>query len=178
MNTIQVSKRGSIGNFETPVEEVVESIVAQVKSGEINPLEYAIFIKRAEKVCELVGKNEELKEIFKEEADKHVAGGVKTFKVFGTKITVGSVHTSFDFKPCNHPEWNALDEAERAIKERKKNLEAELKLMINESGQIGSIKTKSVVVETIPKLTDVAMGEICEVNPPHKFQKMGIKIFA
>lgn len=110
------------------------------------------------------------------------------------EITYTSTYTEYDFTVCNHPELNFINALIAAFKERKKQIEEELKLISEpkpmnrgtlEEPKIEMVGgTKHVVVDDsiiniiqgVIDSTQIVSGEVVEVGRPRKNQTMGIKI--
>jgi len=147
----------TINLMPTRSEEVTsfaQMLVEAARNGEVNPLELAITMKAVQSSLDLV--KESIKDLILAEAESHSA---KTFEVSRAKVTITEVGTSYDYKNCMMPEWEMLDSQESDIKEKKKDLEARLKLV--------------KVPETI---MDRLTGEIITINPPIKKSTTAISI--
>jgi len=166
-------------------EDIADGIICAVKDGEVLPTPVQVAMKRMEKVVKIFLADENVKEIVKDDAQEYIDGSkAKTAIVFGAKVAVGAVHTSYDFKKCGHTELDEWYDILKTAKMNIKALEDSLKDMAKEQeknytdAQTFGIPNKSfeVVVKLLPRLDYDPVGEIVEVTPPTKFQKMGVKV--
>lgn len=123
----------------------------------------------------------------KEKIEKDTEKTIKEDKNFAAaKMQI--VHSFWDFKKCNHPEYNQLKEIKEKVDNRLKEIEEELILFgentIKESGKVfeeGKMKltsgTKNIVVEYDHELTSIESSEFATINPPTKISKEGLKYY-
>lgn len=116
-----------------------------VHEGHIDAIDVEVLVKAWEKAFKEL--RTAIKDNVSNEGMKH--GENQRFSLMGGEYSYTAVHTEYDYKVCNDPEWNELTEA-------KKNRESFLK--------------------TITKPLDVRVGdELVTINPPLKKITMGIK---
>lgn len=147
--------------------ELAENIVAAIQAGELNPLEVFTLLKRMTKLTDTVLENKEVKEQVLKEAQKHLPKGGKSI-VNNVSFEVAPTYTSYDYKVCNHVEYNELLKIQTTIVARMKEIEKEL-VKIPKDGQV------EVTILELPRLAYDNIGEECTVYSPYKHQTMGVK---
>jgi hypothetical protein len=164
-------------------DEIKANIVSKFVNGSEDVIKFAINLRRIGEGIEEALKEERVKTAIIEEGQKAIAGE-KNVKIYDVKLNYQSVHTSYDFKICNHPVLNAWYEILEQAKAEIKAIEDELKLKAAaaekaySSGKIGMGLQKTsfdVIVETVPKIEFQANGEVATVQLPQQYKKMGIK---
>lgn len=128
------------------LDSFVDYLVNTVESGMDDPLKVLALAKKMEYVTKRV--TERIKDNVKRAADQY---GDKPFMFLGTEMKYEAVHTKYEFKDCNDPQWN---EASKIVEEREAFLKA-LKA------------PQTIVVEST--------GEAVTVSPARKVQTYGIK---
>lgn len=135
-----------------------------------------MFLKRMEKLSETVLKNEDVKRITLETANKAIEKG-SSFDYMGAKLTVMAVHTAYDFSACGDPLWDSLNEVEKQVKQMKKDRETQLKAFFPElKGNVmfGSANP-TVVVDYVYCLQQMDLRQDVTLMKPIKYQQTGIK---
>ena len=152
---------------QTPkVKEFLPQIQNNILSGDYNPLEIVIFLKKSEKILkELYSgeKGKQIKDIVEEHIHKHQEKN--TAIVFGNKIQERNT-PYYDFTECNDIVWEKLKEIEEQVKKLKKEREEELKLK-TPKGDFG-ISATHIEVSYVPKLVLEETTDLLEINPPKK----------
>ena len=161
-------------------KQYIEGIKHSIKEGLVDPLAVYTVLKRMNKISEEIFKDKDIKDIVNNEADKHLSGNTKTFNLYSATITKMAVYTTYDFKGCGHPVLDELYKIQEEVKERIKNIEEELKLLIpkTDNTKIGfgiEDSGKAIIVENIPELVLVNSGETVRVQAPQKIQQIGLK---
>jgi len=147
--------------------ELGEEIIAAIQAGEINPLEVFTLLKRMTKLTDTVFDNKDIKELVLKEAQKHLPKGGKTI-VNNVSLEIIPTYTSYDYKVCNHAEYNELVKIMTTVQARMKEIEKEL-VKIPKDGEV------VVTIMELPRLAFDNVGEECTVYPPYKHQTMGVK---
>lgn len=157
----------------------IETIKNNIKNGEVNPLSAMIIVKRMAKVSEEVLKDDEVKKLALDEAEKYLGANTKTFQLHCATISKAATYTWYDFKSCNHPVLEALELVIAEATAHKKRIEEELKLLIPpEFGKaaFGVMNdTKPIKVEHIPFLKWEETEDEVTVQAPVKRQTIGLK---
>jgi hypothetical protein len=158
-------------------KQVVETFTDMILSGNYDPLAPYTVLKRMVSVAEEVFENKDVQKAVRDEANKHLSGSQKSFKLYSATICKMAVHTYYDFTGCNHP---ALAELYKILEEVKANIkmyEDELKLLIpKDEKKLGIMPdTKSIVVDRMPFLKWETNDDQVIVQAPKKIQKEGLK---
>lgn len=162
------------------VKELIQNIKDAINGGFVNPLEAFTIVKRMGKIYEEISEDKEIKKLVLEEFDKYVAGGkIKTIEIFSAKISKAAVWTGYDFTECGHPALDKINKLMTMLKLEKEKVEAELKLLILPEGKqmqfgIGD-GSKEIIIPNMPELIWQDSGEVVNVKPPQKIQKIGLK---
>lgn len=164
-----------VGLYDVNHNLVSGNLVEALKSGQLNPIQFHLSLKRMEKIIELVGKNTAAKDVIVEEVRKNLSGNIKSVKMYGATLSVASTYTWYDFTNCGDIYLTRLKEIEEEIKALVKNREDELKLLIPKDGFLG-IATATKVIDRMPSLEWTDLGQDCVVTPPVKIQKEGVKV--
>lgn len=154
--------------------ELSDAIINNVKEGKSDPLQVHLALKKLEKVSEIVKKDETVKDLTLEEADKYLIKS-NTFDYQNAKITKGSVHTYYDFNITGCPYYLQLVKIQKDVKELIKLREAELKLLIPKSNSL-LIDKHTEVINHMPLFELTDYGEDADIKPPIKMQKTGLKV--
>ena len=149
-----------------------KQIVQNIKDGTVEPLMIHLFLKRFEALQKAVGEDKEVKEIINKEASKHIQDG-KTFEYLGAKITLTSVHTSYDYSNCNDILWTNLNEIFQRVKEMKEDREKFLKAAFPDTTKFGFTAPR-VVIEKLFTLETTDCGGEVVLNAPIKKQVEGL----
>jgi hypothetical protein len=186
-NTIPESSATQLLDVRQPVDtkDIINGILDNIKSGNVNALEAFTVVKRMKKVSEAVLEDKVIKEMADKEFDKYqgeIKGG-KSLQRYGASISRSAVHTYYDFSGCNHDELNAWYEIVKAAEQRIKQIEEELKLLVpKDDYKPGTIPglgiqntSKQVVFEKLPKLTMEDYVEVGQVEAPRKVQQIGLR---
>lgn len=155
----------------------VEQIKKNVLSGNIDPLAAFTVIKRMNKVSEEILKDNEIKTLAENEADKYLVGSAKKFDFYGANISKRTTYTWYDFSECGHPVLEQLYQIQKEVKESIKLLEDELKLLIKPEGKmtLGIENTdKQIVVNKIPFLKWEDTDDQVTVKAPQKISQIGL----
>lgn len=155
--------------------DVAKTIIAGLEDGLTEPMRVHLFLKRVEKLSELVLKNENVKQIILNDAEKHITKG-SSFEYLGAKCTVQAVYTWYDFEATNDPVWVNLKEIEERVKKMRTDREAFLKAAFPDSTNslYGSPNPK-VLVDHLYSLELVDCGEEIALSRPIKRQTRGVK---
>lgn len=139
-------------------KQQVEVFSSQIKeslvSGDVEPLELAVYFKSIEKTIESV--KETLSDMALQEAEKYGKG---KFEFKGAEIQVKELGTKYDYSQTGDVEWERLTSEKQAIESRIKERETLLKSLT------GSL---TVVNEDT--------GEMETIYPPIKKSTTGISI--
>ena len=153
--------------------EVAKTITEAIKNGEIDPLVTHMFLKRTEKLAELVKEDKEVKEAITKAASSHSPD--KAFEFMGASLKVGAVHTAYDFSECGDLLWNNLNEMVTKFTAMKKAREEQLKVAFPENIGFG-FKPPRMIIDHLYHIETVDCGEEVVLNQPKKIQQMGVKV--
>ena len=126
----------------------------ELVDGEIDALEFKIFIKGIEQVFENI--KPILDQLAREKAETF---GQKSFKFHGATVELREVGTKYDYSGCNYP---ALSQADLEVKMASEKMKAAQKFLQS--------LTESV------SLNDQDTGEVLTVNPPVKSSTSAVVI--
>lgn len=125
-------------------KQQVEVFSSQIKdslmSGEVDPLELAVYFKSIEKTIEAV--KETLSPLALAESEK----SGKSFEYKGAKIEIKELGTKYDYSKCGDTEFERLESEINALNDRKKEREAMLK---NLTGSLTVVNEDTGEMETI-----------------------------
>lgn len=159
------------------VKDQVILISTAIMNGDVNPAKAGVFLKRMEKIAKEVLENKEVKDTIEEDTIKYITGSKD--KIFGASISHCAIYTGYDFSNCGDPELDSLYDIQEIIKAKIKDKEDALKLIIPKEKQGANFGIKSsnrnMLIEQTWQLKEINSGEILEIRPPVKFQKMGLK---
>lgn len=159
------------------VRDQVQLISTAIINGDVNPAKAGVFLKRMEKIAKDVFENKEVKTIIEEDTIKYITGTKE--KIFGASISHCAIYTGYDFKNCGDPELDSLYDIQEIIKAKIKDKEETLKLIIPKEKQGANFgiesSNRNMLIEQTWKLEKINSGEVLEIRPPVKFQKMGLK---
>ena len=153
--------------------EVAKTITDAIKNGEIDPLVTHMFLKRTEKLAELVKEDKEVKEAITKAASMHSPD--KAFEFLGASLKVGAVHTAYDFSVCGDPLWDNLNELFNTIKQLKTDREKILKAAFPDNIKFGFNPPK-MVVDKLLYLAEADCGEEVVLGQPRKIVQEGVKV--
>ena len=173
--TIEPGLQKMVNLYDVNHNLVSGNLVEALKSGQLNPIQFHLSLKRMEKIIELVGKNTAAKDVIMDEVKRNLSGNVKTVKMYGATLSVAATYTWYDFSGCNDIYLNELYKIQDEIKALIKNREDELKLLIPKDNFLG-ITTATKVIDRMPSLEWTELGQDCVVTPPIKIQKEGVKV--
>ena len=151
---------------------LANTIINSVLEGEVDPLQTHMFLKRIEKISEIVKENKQVKEAVTNAASQY---GDKPFDFMGATLKVGAVHTAYDFSSCGDITWNNLNELFNTIKELKADREKVLKAAFPDNPKFGFTAPR-VVVDKVLALTEMDCGEEVVLAAPRKIQQTGVKV--
>ena len=154
-------------------EEVSNTIINSILEGEVDPLQVHMFLKRIEKITELVKTNKDVKEAVTKAASLHSPD--KAFDFMGASLKVGAVHTAYDFSECGDLLWNNLNEMVTKFTAMKKAREEQLKVAFPENIGFG-FKPPRMIIDHLYHVETVDCGEEVVLNQPKKIQQMGVKV--
>ena len=154
-------------------EEVSNTIITSILEGEVDPLQVHMFLKRIEKIAELVKTNKDVKEAVTKAASSHSSD--KAFDFMGASLKVGAVHTAYDFSECGDLLWNNLNEMVTKFTAMKKAREEQLKVAFPENIGFG-FKPPRMIIDHLYHVETVDCGEEVVLNQPKKIQQMGVKV--
>ena len=153
--------------------EVATTIKDAIKNGEVDPLKVHMFLKRTEKLAELVKADNEVKEAITNAATMYSPD--KPFDFLGASLKVGAVHTAYDFSECGDLLWNNLNEMVTKFTAMKKAREEQLKVAFPENIGFG-FKPPRMIIDHLYHVETVDCGEEVVLNQPKKIQQMGVKV--
>ncbi len=154
-------------------EEVSNTIITSILEGEVDPLQVHMFLKRIEKIAELVKTNKDVKEAVTKAASSHSPD--KVFDFMGASLKVGAVHTAYDFSECGDLLWNNLNEMVTKFTAMKKAREEQLKVAFPENIGFG-FKPPRMIIDHLYHVETVDCGEEVVLNQPKKIQQIGVKV--
>jgi hypothetical protein len=165
------------------VDDFIEAAKTSIKQGTSDPLAVYTVLKRMSKISEEIFKDNEIKDIVLNEADKYLSGSKKSFDLYSATICKMPTYTYYDFSGCNDPELETLYKIQKEVALRIKLKEDELKELIpkKENTQIGLglvNDTKEIMVDLIPVFgynEADNKGELITVKAPKKIQNIGLK---
>ena len=142
---------------QVPHEDIAERIIEEVKSGNVNPVQMMITIKRLAKIVELTTDSQkgdkELREIFKNSVALALDGG-KSVDMFGANLRIQATGTYYDFEPCKDTVLNKLKcikvEVDEAIKKRENDIK---QLLPPDDTKTLGIRSKKIIQEGVPSFT-------------------------
>jgi len=147
---------------DTDVKEIAATIEKSILDGEVDKTEAAIFLKRVEKIVELVLESKPIKEQFRIHFERN-----KKVQAFGALVEYTAVHTAYNYDYCRHPLYNAWKRIAIEAAANMKALEKFLREMQYYEGEI--------IVEELPKIVYENSGEVVQVFPAEKVQQFGPK---
>ena len=154
-------------------EEVSKTIINSILEGEVDPLQIHMFLKRIEKIAELVKTNKDVKEAVTNAAFSHSPD--KSFEFMGATLKVGAVHTAYNFSECGDLLWNNLNEMVTKFTAMKKAREEQLKVAFPENIGFG-FKPPRMIIDHLYHVETVDCGEEVVLNQPKKIQQLGVKV--
>ena len=154
-------------------EEVSKTIINSILEGEVDPLQVHMFLKRIEKITELVKTNKDVKEAVTKAASLHSPD--KAFEFMGASLKVGAVHTAYDFSECGDLLWNNLNEMVTKFTAMKKAREEQLKVAFPENIGFG-FRPPRMIIDHLYHVETVDCGEEVVLNQPKKIQQLGVKV--
>ena len=154
-------------------EEVSKTIINSILEGEVDPLQVHMFLKRIEKIAELVKTNKDVKEAVTKAASAHSPD--KAFDFMGASLKVGAVHTAYDFSECGDLLWNNLNEMVTKFTALKKAREEQLKVAFPENISFG-FSPPRMIIDHLYHIETVDCGEEVVLRQPKKIQQMGVKV--
>lgn len=152
-----------------------KDLITAIKEGQVDPLMAHIFLKRIEKIQDILKDDKEVKELIKTEASKHELDG-KTFAFMGAKLQLTSVHTAYKFEECNDILWTNLNEIFERVKAMKTERETFLKAAFPEKSSLFGVVSPKVVIDQLYTLEATDCGEEVTLNAPVKYQQQGVKV--
>ena len=138
---------------KTQIIEFAEQLKETLESGNVNPLELALYFKAIEETIKQV--KDTLSPLALNEAEKYG----KSFNYNGASVSIKELGTTYDFSQCNDAQWNDYDEIIKVATELKKQRETFLKSL----------------TDAMTIVNDVT-GEIETIYPPIKKSTTGITI--
>lgn len=123
--------------------DLVESLIAQMENGEINPVEAVVKAKALNETLNAFLKDDRTNEYVLNECDKYGKGETPSFA--GATVSVRATGVKYDYMNCGDPEYANLlkqeQEISKARKEREKYLSAITKPKTEFNGETGEIYT-------------------------------------
>lgn len=154
----------------------VEKIKNELLMGNTNPSFLGVALKKFHKIYEDLKEDKEAMHIIETDLKKFQEGTIKTFEVYGAKITIAN-RGYWDFSLTQDPLLERLKEIEKTIKEQIKSREKELtdkaetlekRNTPTNGGLDFKVKSYSVSWDELPVLSwEEAIGEL-ETLPPIK----------
>lgn len=102
MNALEIFNKAPLS--KTEINNSASNIIALVKDGEINPLQFAVQLKAMEEIISILRKSE-ITDMATDEAVKYG----KSTSIYGAKIEVANVGVKYDYSVCNDSIWNDLN---------------------------------------------------------------------
>lgn len=156
-------------------KETVSLIAEQIENGEADPAYVGVALKKFAKIYEDIKKHK-VNDTIEDAIKKYQEGNVKTFDLFGAKITVANTGY-WDFSMTEDPMLEAMEKIEKDIKEQIKLRKTELqnkaiaweKRTVPVNGDVAfGVSKFTVDFETIPVLTwEESVGQV-DTYPPVK----------
>lgn len=144
------------------VKEIAATIEKSILDGEVDKTEAAIFLKRIEKIVELVLKNEDVKEQFRINFQRY-----KKVQAFGAIVEYGSTHTSYNYDLCNHDLYNAWKRIAIEAAANMKLIEKDLRELQDSE--------KEIIITNVPVIRYESSGDIITICRPVKAEQFGPK---
>jgi hypothetical protein len=119
-------------------EHFIGKVIAEVQSGERNPIEAHVLLNNLKTLAAELAKNEDFKEAVISTL-MHYDGNKTGFGDFEISLTC---RKSFDFETCEDSEWERLDAEIKSLNVLKKERESFLKTI---KQPIGNIETGEVI---------------------------------
>lgn len=155
-------------------KEVAKNIKDILLSGEVDPIELYIGLKRMDKVISLTISSQdgdkEIKEIFKEKVRLALDGG-KSVDMFGANLSLRATGTRYDYTDCKDSYLTELYKIQNQVKELIKAREDEIKVVLpaENNKQLG-VRSKKWIQEGMPYF-GISEDEFEEtIFPPVKYQ--------
>lgn len=142
----------------TKIDKLVKNIgylSTLIIDGEVEPIEPIVSMRRIKSAIERVEKNDLVTDAVLQELYKWG----KNVQIFGAKIQVKEVGTTYDFSACQDPIWNFINCQIKELQAKMKDREAMLKSLK---------KTETMVNDET--------GEIYTIYPPVKKSKTGYSV--
>lgn len=157
-NTLNIiGKETKLPTTKTEQQSFITNMVEQAVNGEVDLLKVLAAFENLKAVIEGYLKDPRVKALEIEEVRKYER---EIAEVHNAKFEIASVGVKYDYSECGHLAYNALCAKIDEMGERKKKLEEEMKLHMNDSYVY----------------TDKETGESYEVFPPKKSGSTSVKI--
>jgi hypothetical protein len=154
--------------------EVGRALAQEIKDGNVDPVKLHLAIKRMEKIIEVYKEDKNATDIIKNEVQKYVDRGEA--KIFGATLSVGNVYTTYDFGACDDMYYNELISIKNKVDALIKERQEFLKSLFGDTTRKLGIQTKTIVIDHMPTFELLECGEDCQVNPPVKISRDGVKV--
>ncbi len=154
-------------------KDVAKNIKAVLLSGEVEPLELYVGLKRMDKVIALTISSQdgdkEIKELFKEKV-RMALDGNKSVDIFGANLSLRATGTSYDYKDCKDSYLLELYKIKKEVDEKIKAREFEIKTALPPDSNTLGIRSKKIIQEGMPYF-GISEDEFEEtILPPVKYQ--------
>lgn len=135
------------------VQSFSDQLVFGLQAGDIEPLQFKIFLKGLEKVMENI--KPVLDEMARSEAEKHG----KSFEIMGAKVELREAGTRYDYSSCGYPKW---ERSAAELKAKQEEVKGHEKFLQSLKGSM--------------TIADEDTGEIITIYPPVKKSTSTIQI--
>jgi len=150
---MEIMKTGAMPKTKEELDIAIEFVVDNILEGHKNPLLIARELKAMEDLVKAVRKNDKVRELTFEEAEKH---GGKTFDAHGCQFQVKESGVKYDYSHCDDDILNdlhkQLEDIQKKVKEREiflKNLPEDSPIFNEEGVQIMRPIKKSTTSLTV-----------------------------
>jgi hypothetical protein len=136
------------------ITEFSRQLIAELDSGDLDPLKFKIALKAIEKTMEIIKPT--LDKLARDAAEQY---GEKSFNLIGAKVELKEAGARYDYTLCGWPVRNRIEVQRQEIDAKLKECDTFLK----------SIKSPTTIV-------DEDTGEVVTVHPPVKTATSTVQI--
>lgn len=152
--------------------DIADVIKAEVKEGNVDPIQAMLAIKRMSKIVEITTDSskgdKELRAIFLNATQKALNGG-KSVDMFGANLRVQATGVWYDFGTCKDIYLDELYRIRTIVEEAIKARETEIKVMLPaENNKTLGIRSRTIVQEHMPHFEWLELGQDNVIFPPVK----------
>ncbi len=134
-------------------KDVANNIKTALLSGEVEPLEVYIGLRRMNKVIELTissdGGDKEIKELFKEKV-RMALNGDKSVDLYGANLSLRATGTRYDFTDCKDTYLAELYKIQKEVAGKIKEREDYIKLVLPADSKTLGIRSHKLIQQGMP----------------------------